>query len=122
MTYGNVYNDNQKYLTDSDENIICVNSGSDIKIRRGYGTTPNVSFSQWNSYGYDVESTVIKDSTAPVVLINPSLNDRVFSNLEGCNKFDNTRLDAVTQTLKPYHSLVLFDCVNYAPGTYKESK
>ena len=109
-------------MTDSDFNIIRINSDTDVKIRRGDGLVPNVSFNQWNSYGYDEDSTIIKDSTKPVVLINPSLNNYIFNNLEGCRKFDNTSLDRASSTLLPYQSLVLFGCNNYPSGIYSRTK
>ncbi len=122
LTYKIIFNSGQKYLTDSDFNIIRINSGTDVKIRRGDGLLPNVSLNQWNTYGYDEGSTIIKDSTKPVVLINPSLNNYVFNNLEGCRKFNNTSLDGASSTLLPYHSLVLFGCNNYPAGIYNKTK
>jgi hypothetical protein len=92
-----------------------------VKITNRYGNTANVSFSQWQDYGYDVESTIIKDSTKPVVLVNPSLTSIEFNNLEGCRKFDNTPLDLLSMIVEPYQSIVLFGCDYYISGTYKNS-
>jgi parallel beta-helix repeat protein len=120
LTYQTIYNDGQKYLTDSDLNTIRIDSETDVKIKDDYDDDAYIEFSEWKGYGYDEESTIIKDSTQPVILINPSLNNRVFSNLEGCKKFDNTLLDNTSKTLEPYASLVLFNCTNYTSGTYEE--
>ena len=119
FTYRLFHDKGQKYLTDSDSNIIRVNKGTDVKIRKGYGVKANVSFNQWKAHGYDVESTIIKDSTRPVILINPSLTSKSFKQLEGCRKFDNTTLGNSSSVVAPYQSLILFGCRNRIAGTYK---
>ena len=123
LTYAIIYyEDGQGYLTNSNNNIIRINSGTDLKIRQGYGTTANISLSQWQGYGYDKDSSIIKDNSKPIILINPSSNQKIFNNLEGCHKFDNSLLDSSSSTVEPYGSLVLFDCTNYTPDTYQNSK
>jgi len=68
----------------------------------------------------DVKSKIIKDNTSPVVLINPSLTNKLFKNLDGCKKFDNSSLGKTSEVVDPYNSLVLFGCTNRTAGTYKE--
>ncbi len=120
LTYKMIHDKGQKYLTSSDSNIIRVDKGTNVKIRDGYGLKPNVSFSQWKEDGYDVKSTIIKDSTLPVVLMNPSSTHKVFSHLEGCKKFDNSPLGKSSATVDAYASLVLFGCTNRREGTYRK--
>jgi hypothetical protein len=123
LTYAIIYyEDGQEYLTNSNHNIIRINSGTDLKIRQGYGTTANISLSQWQGYGYDKDSSIIKDNSKPIILINPSSNQKRFNHLEGCHKFDNSLLDSSSSTIEPYDSLVLFGCTNYTPDTYQNSK
>jgi hypothetical protein len=122
LTYKLIYNDGQEFLTGANNNIVRVDSGETLGVREGYGTEPNISLSQWHDMGYDIDTTVIEDSTEPVVLINPSFNDVLFSNLEGCRKFDNAPLDTTSQIVVPYASLVLFGCEYYIAGTYSESE
>ena len=119
LTYKVVHDRGQKYLTSSDWNTIRVDKRSSVKIRNGYGLRPNISFSQWKDYGYDVNSLVIKDNTLPVVLLNPSSAKKLFSHLEGCRKFDNTPLGKSSITVDSYSSLVLFGCMNRGVGIYK---
>ena len=120
LTYKTIHDKGQKYLTRSDSNTIRVDKGTNVKIRDGYGLKPNVSFSQWKEDGYDVHSLIIKDSTLPVVLINPSSTYKVFSHLEGCKKFDNSPLGKSSATVDAYESLVLFGCTNRRAGTYRK--
>jgi hypothetical protein len=112
---------NKKYLTMSDNNIIRIEKNSDVKINNNYSKKPNISLEKWHNNGFDLHSVVIKDSSKPIILINPSLEKKSFSNLNECRKFDNTLLKSSKATLKPYESLVLFGCKNYLPATYTKS-
>ena len=113
---------NKKYLTLSDNNIIRIDKGTNVKINNNYSKKPNISLEEWKKKGFDLHSTIIKDSSKPIVLINPSLEEKTFTHLDDCRKFDNTALNSSQATLKPYKSLVLFGCKNYTPATYTESK
>ena len=108
-------------LMEIDSNSFRVNS--EVMVKEGYGYSVDTnSFSKWQDYGYDTNSLAIKDSTKPIIFINPSLNDVEFSNLQGCREFNNNELGATTIILKPYHSKVLFGCDNYQPGVVKKNE
>jgi len=122
FTYQALYRKGKKYLTLADNNIIRVDENSEVKIKNNYSQKPNISLEMWKENGFDRHSKIIKDSSEPIILINPSLEEKTFTKLNDCRKFDNTALNSSNATLKPYASLVLFGCTNYAPATYKESK
>jgi hypothetical protein len=122
FTYQVLYRKEKKYLTLADNNIIRVDENSEVKIKNNYSQKPNISLEMWKENGFDRHSKIIKDSSEPIILINPSLEEKTFTKLNDCRKFDNTALNSSNATLKPYASLVLFGCSNYAPATYKESK
>jgi hypothetical protein len=100
-------------------------SESDNNIYRTYDNTAlsGKTLDEWiASYGFDGNSQVLTNKTnKPTILINTTDNKLLFNNLDSCKNVDDTPIGD-SSTINSYNSLVLFDCTNYTPGTYKKSK
>ena len=108
--------------------IIYPNAGlseSDNNIYRTYANTAlnGKTHDEWiAAYGFDGNSKVLTNRTSkPTILINTTDNKLSFNNLDGCKNVDDSPI-ANSATIDSYDSLILFDCTNYTPGTYKKSK
>jgi len=121
LSYQVVYNDGQEYLTEANYNEIWVLEYTPVKIVKGYGNSPNLSFTIWQNYGYDIDSQIIQNNMQPIVLINPSKSNLRFLKLDGCKTVNGEKIESNSLSVSPFSSKVLFGCRYYLPKVYSKS-